>query len=291
MSGQPDDNGINELLQRQAARKRGSKKATAKRAAPPPRHPRPPKPANSEDQESAEKAVQISDNVPDESSHEISQEVRHELVDPLPVEPSTTPTEVPTAKHGDGTDAVTGGISREIDRDTLRDSSDEELRPVVGASVPTNIEGMPNLQVDLADPAARVVSPTQLSVRGSIMRRFDAKRNQQPGATHTGLMLDAIRETAPRLPALVLASRPAPLAGDLFPWRPSPEEAPTDDRPEPLRIRPLIGERTVIDDIVTWVNAEVQRQRPRSPKVTRSEVVSVALDESLPQLKKTSKKK
>lgn len=276
---------MNELRRNQAARKRTAKKAAvAKRAVPPPRNPLPPPAPTPKEPESAKESDATSGDASDKSSHEISHEVDRETGGPQGPQPPTTDEGQDGAKDGGPRE-----ISHEIGHETSRDVSGKAPRPTAEAVTPPVVDGMPDLQVG-EDPAARVVSPTQLSVRGSIMRRFDAERKQRPGATHTSLMLDAVRATAPRLPTLVLVSRPTARAGDLFPWRPSPEETPTDDRPEPLRIRPLIGELTVIDDLVTWVNDHVQRQQPRSPKVTRSELVSVALDESLPKPAKKTKK-
>lgn len=111
------------------------------------------------------------------------------------------------------------------------------------------------------------------------MERFEEAR--KTAATHTALVLDALRAHVDELPELVLAARPGPREGDLFPWRPSPA-ARSQDRPVPLRVRPTVGELRVIDALVEWVSAELARRRPGSRKANRSEVVTAALDTYLP---------
>jgi hypothetical protein len=138
---------------------------------------------------------------------------------------------------------------------------------------------LPDLDVDLDDPTALMVTPTVLSVPNTILRRFEAARRQ--GSSHTGLVLDALRAHAEQLPDLVLALRPGPRPGDLFPYRATPGAASTD-RPGPLRIRPTAGELAIMDKLAAWVNGEISHNRPGVRKVSRSEVVAVALDAFLP---------
>ncbi len=101
-------------------------------------------------------------------------------------------------------------------------------------------------------------------------------------ASHTGLVLDALRTYANQLPDLVLTERPGPRKSDLFPWCPSPQSGKLADRPEPLRVRPTVGELGVIDSLVGWVNEEIIRRRPGSRRASRSEVVTAALKAYLP---------
>jgi hypothetical protein len=43
-----------------------------------------------------------------------------------------------------------------------------------------------------------------------------------------------------------------------------------------------VGELQIMDAITEWTNAEIRRLRPGGRKVSRSEVVAVALDAYLP---------
>ena len=139
---------------------------------------------------------------------------------------------------------------------------------------------LPELQVPTG-PEAMIVSPTQLSARSSVVRRFEAHA-KRTGLTHTAIVLDALRAHAQQLPDLVLAARPAGKSGDLFALRSIPAATATPDRPAPIRIRPVIGETAVIDQLVDWVTDELRERRPGSKKANRSEVVAAALDAFLP---------
>jgi hypothetical protein len=142
---------------------------------------------------------------------------------------------------------------------------------------------LPDLEIDLDDPTALLVTPTVLSVPNAILRRFEQARVTAP--SHTALVLDALRAHAAQLPDLVAALRPGPRPGDLFPYRATPG-AGSSDRPGPLRIRPTAGELGIMDRLTAWVNDEIRRGRAGIRKVSRSEVVAVALDSYLPPLKK-----
>jgi len=151
-----------------------------------------------------------------------------------------------------------------------------------GAAVATAAAGsraLPDLNIDLDDPTALMITPTVLSVPNGILRRFEDARRR--AASHTALVLDALRAHAAELPDLVLQRRPGPRPGDLFPYRASPGGG-SDERPGPLRIRPAAGELAIMDTLTDWVNAEVGHNRPGVRKVSRSEVVAVALDAYLP---------
>lgn len=142
---------------------------------------------------------------------------------------------------------------------------------------------LPDLEIDLDDPTALLITPTVLSVPNTILRRFEQARMTAP--SHTGLVLDALRAHAAQLPDLVKALRPGPRPGDLFPYRATPG-AGGGDRPGPLRIRPTAGELGIMDRLTGWVNDEIRRGRAGVRKVSRSEVVAVALDSYLPPLRK-----
>lgn len=140
---------------------------------------------------------------------------------------------------------------------------------------------MPSLELDLTDPAMMLYSPTVMSIPSDIMARFETAR--KGAASHTGIVLDALREHGPRLPALVLARRPGPAPGDLFPLRGPVPAADKVSRPLPLRVRPVVGELRIMDGLADWVNDQVQQARPGAKRVTRSEMVAAALDASLPK--------
>ncbi|MEV0944931.1 hypothetical protein AB0I90_31765 [Micromonospora wenchangensis] len=166
--------------------------------------------------------------------------------------------------------------------------------PTRAASVPTTEEtstgrapatGMPDLSVDLGDPAALAVSPTVLSVPAPLMARFErARRNS---GSNTELVLDALRAHLAELPRLVAdARRPAATdASEPFPWRASTQRrtAAAKVRRVQLPIRPLAGELQVIDTLVGWVGEQIGAG-PRSlgGRITRSEVVVAALNAYLP---------
>ncbi|PWU52783.1 hypothetical protein DLJ47_18165 [Micromonospora sp. S4605] len=156
------------------------------------------------------------------------------------------------------------------------------------AGVSTNraqpANGLPDLSVDLDDPAALVVSPTVLSVPAPLMARFE--RARRSSTSNTELVLDALRAHLANLPRLVAeARRPAATAvGEPFPWRGSAQRrVATKVRRVQLPIRPLAGELQVIDTLVGWVQEQIGAG-PRSlgGRVTRSEVVAAALNAHLP---------
>jgi hypothetical protein len=124
-----------------------------------------------------------------------------------------------------------------------------------------------------------IPSPTVLSIPAAIMDRFETARVK--ASSHTALVLDSLRAHAQALPDLVLERRPGPRPGDLFPYRAEPGAA-AQARPLPLRIRPTVGELEIMDALTIWVNAEIKRRRPGGRRVSRSEVVAVALDAFLP---------
>lgn len=140
--------------------------------------------------------------------------------------------------------------------------------------------GLPDLAIDLNDPDAHIPSPTVMSIPESIVVRFNSARATAP--SHTAIVLNALREHAHELPALILARRPGPTPGDLFPWRGAPGKSGTET-PLPLRIRPTKAERKVMKVLETWASQQIRLQRPGAPETNRSEMVAAALDAYLPQ--------
>lgn len=176
--------------------------------------------------------------------------------------------------------------SPKVSHKTSHDVSHATPSPASDQMVPAPVSTMPNLNVDMSAAEAAAISPTVMTIPASVKLRFDLAR--QTAATHTGMMLDAVRAHAHELPTLVLGLRPGPPGSDLFPYRPNPTGRKSTERREPLRVRPTVGELAVLDAIVEWVNAELRRLRPGTSKTNRSEVVGAALDAELP--KKNRKK-
>ncbi|MDQ1247910.1 MAG: hypothetical protein QG597_2282 [Actinomycetota bacterium] len=140
----------------------------------------------------------------------------------------------------------------------------------------------PQFDVNLTDPAAHMVSPTQLSIPASIVARFDKARSA--AGSHTALVLDALRAQADSLPTLILGRRPKPSESDLFPFRAAPSPG-APETPLPLRIRPTKGELDIMQKLVDWANYCIAQQRPGAKPTNRSEMVAAALDKHLPPTK------
>ena len=248
-------NGIAGLRARRAERIR--------RQPPPPRHPKP-KPAVSDAHAGGDDPVQQSTGNGPTATRDTADEISHEVAPESsrldrPAEATNHETDMPAPARPPKQSSAARSTSR---------SSKRYSR-----------SALPDLGVDIDDPGATVVSPTVLSIAGPIMRRFEKARTQ--AASHTSLVLDALRAHAQALPALVADSRPAAPKDDLFPWRSKPG-APRTSRPEPLRIRPTVGELQVIDGLVNWVNTELPHYGPGGAKASRSEVVAAALNAYLP---------
>lgn len=258
---QPDRplDGVDDLQRRREQRKR---------TPPPPRHPRP---------------------AQDSDGHS-----------PEPAAPVPAAVRAPSETPAQGTDVVASEVTREIPREVASETTQEverratrpapaeapaprpaaPAREVVVRSAPAeNAVPFPSLNIDLTDPQLMIYSPTVLSVPADVRTRFE-RAAKASGAKYTAQVLEALRGHAQRLPELVLGRRPGPRPGDLFPQRAVPGEA-LALHPGPLRIRPTVGEMKIMDVITEWVDAEVQRQRPGA-RVTRSEVVTAALDAFLP---------
>jgi len=272
-------NGLGELRGRKERRRR---------TPPPPRHPAAPA-------ESAAEAT--TENATVESTHETTREIPREIARPSadqqeprqveapagaeastavetpssPAAPAVTPAPQPDpAGRGPRPEVAPGRRQAEPSASPSRHGREAQPGPA---------SGPPTLAVDVDDASAMIVTPTVLSIGGSIMRRFEAARPS--GASHTALVLDALRAHVNELPRLVERRRPEGRPGDLFPWRGVPGEH-SKDRPEPLRIRPTAGELAVMDALVTWVNSKLRHSLAGARKASRSEVVAAALDAFLP---------
>ncbi len=148
-----------------------------------------------------------------------------------------------------------------------------------GTESSTTAAKLPVLDIDLRDPEAQIVSPTVMSIPESIVARFDKARSKAP--SHTAVVLNALRKHAHELPTLILARRPGPNPGDLFPWRDAPGDSGTET-PLPLRIRPTKAELKVMKTLQDWSTKQIRAQRPGARETNRSEMVAAALDAYLP---------
>lgn len=185
------------------------------------------------------------------------------------------PVSVPPRASGES-GTSTAGTAASVRLATSREISREIPREISREIAAAPERALPDLWVDTGSALARLPKPTTMNVPMSIMARF--ARLRRDADSHTGVVLDALRETVARLPELVAEARPQPRTGDLFPLRGSGQR----ERRDPLRIRPTVAELAVIDRIVQWVAEEIDHRYPGSPRVTRSEVVATALDVYLP---------
>lgn len=258
-----------------------AKRERAKRQTPPPRHPRPPKADTSSSVPATEDVASARTSATDAELADVVPNT--DVGDTTDAAPTTSVPVVPDAIS----DAMSGAISREISPGGgTAESGKAPVAQRATSSPPATGSrarkrgGRPALDVDPRDPLLRVVTPTVVTVRASVMRRF--KQARQNGPKHTDLVLAAIRAHADALPDLVRARRPqAPVKDDLFPWRPG-TAAGADEPREHLRIRPLAGEWQVITQLTAWVNDQLDTVAQHAEEVTRSEVIDAALDEYLP---------
>lgn len=174
------------------------------------------------------------------------------------------------------TRAISHDVSHEISHaDPSRSSAPADQGTGGSSTTDDGGPGLPDLAVRLDPSVAYMPRPTVLSIPYTVMARFN--RARRDATSHTDLVLDALRATIERLPEMVAESRPKPATGDLF----SSRVAVVKERREPLRVRPSVADLAVIDRIVGWVAEYVEARFPGT-RVTRSDVVAVALDAYLP---------
>ncbi|GJJ21957.1 hypothetical protein [Mycolicibacterium mageritense] len=250
------------------------------RQAPPPRHPATPTPL----------AV-VPDKVDDPAPAPVqATPARPEPVVDVAAEQSPPPAEKETKPH----EPVASAASTSADTPEpvatapapVEPAADEETGGELaspddksGKESSTTAAKLPVLDIDLRDPEAQIVSPTVMSIPESIVARFDKARSKAP--SHTAVVLNALRKHAHELPALILARRPGPNPGDLFPWRDAPGDSGTET-PLPLRIRPTKAELKVMKTLQDWSTKQIRAQRPGARETNRSEMVAAALDAYLP---------
>lgn len=254
-------NGIDALNNRRARRTR---------QAPPPRHPVAPAALSvASDNTDVDGTADPLESKPDQPA----------AVEEKPAQPAAPPATKPQ-EHTAGPQVATGGVAPTA-------TAPAALVVVQAPTTQAGSAGLPDLAIDLNDPDAHIPSPTVMSIPESIVVRFNSARATAP--SHTAIVLNALREHAHELPALILARRPGPTPGDLFPWRGSPGKSGTET-PLPLRIRPTKAERKVMKALETWASQQIRVQRPGAPETNRSEMVAAALDAYLPQQPHAAKK-
>lgn len=251
------------------------------RQAPPPRHPATPtplavvpdkvdEPAPAPGHETPARPEPVVDTVTKQSPQPVEQETKpHEPTATAAPTSADTPEPVATASAPAPVEPATDEPGGELA------SADDEA----GKGSSTTAAKLPVLDIDLRDPEAQIVSPTVMSIPESIVARFDKARSKAP--SHTAVVLNALRKHAHELPALILARRPGPNPGDLFPWRDAPGDSGTET-PLPLRIRPTKAELKVMKTLQDWSTKQIRAQRPGARETNRSEMVAAALDAYLP---------
>ncbi len=145
----------------------------------------------------------------------------------------------------------------------------------------------PDLTIDWSDPMMHVESSTRVSVAHSVATRFKAVADQAGQPPQTELIMEAVNRQLTRLPTLVLARRPEerPQTSGFFLRRTAVK------KPEPwvaIYVRPNAGEILALDRIQAWVTQVITAGHPGRKKVTRSEMVTAALDACYPAPKDPS---
>ncbi|WP_412741266.1 hypothetical protein [Krasilnikovia sp. MM14-A1259] len=136
------------------------------------------------------------------------------------------------------------------------------------------------------DPAALLPVVVQFNIAdGTVMARF-RRATDRKGVTFTGLVLDALRKHQHELADLVARRRPHADPNDLFPHRATPRGGPSVPGGGVIRIRPTVGELKIIDALVDDTSKKIVRGRLGVKAVSRSELVTAALDGYLPKPKK-----
>jgi hypothetical protein len=211
--------------------------------------------------------------------------------------PSAPPTAAPTVaaptQAAEAMPLTSAEAPATVEISASADAEPEDV-PTPKAGTDDALSNLPDLTIDVDDPAALAVTSTVLSVPEPLMRRFEKARTAAD--TNTAVVLDALRAHLRELPRLVAeARRPTTsnaAAGEPFPWRSSSRSAKgstaTKVRRVQLPIRPLAGELQVIDKLVAWVQQEIGvTSRSLGGKTNRSEVVGAALDAYLPAVRRT----
>ncbi len=126
-----------------------------------------------------------------------------------------------------------------------------------------------------------VESSTRVSVAHSVATRFKAVADQGGQPPQTELIMEAVNQQLTRLPTLVLARRPEERQQTSgFFLRRTAVKNP--EPPVAIYVRPNAGEILALDRIQAWVTKVIQAGHPGRKKVSRSEMVTAALDACYP---------
>lgn len=119
------------------------------------------------------------------------------------------------------------------------------------------------------------------------MLRFKAEADRPGSPQYTEIMLQAVYDKLAELPELIVARRPKEQqAAGSFPFRrrSAPTPAANTDPKTALYMRPNNGEVELLGRIVKWANLHIKDGHPGRKDTDRSELITAALDATLPQL-------
>ncbi|MDM2402500.1 hypothetical protein PP613_26125 [Mycobacteroides abscessus] len=146
---------------------------------------------------------------------------------------------------------------------------------------------LPDLELDWTDPLNHIERNTRLSVPNSVVLRFKAEADRPGSPQYTEIMLQAVYDKLAELPELIVARRPKEQqAAGSFPFRrrSAPTPAASTDPKTALYMRPNNGEVELLGRIVKWANLHIKDGHPGRKDTDRSELITAALDATLPQL-------
>ena len=171
-------------------------------------------------------------------------------------------------------------VNDDIGDDTA--AADDDARDEAGQG-----RELPDLELDWTDPLNHIERNTRLSVPNSVVLRFKAVADMPGSAQYTEIMLEAVYNKLAELPELIVDRRPREqqVAGS-FPFRrrSAPTPAANTDPKTALYMRPNNGEVELLGRIVKWANQHIKAGHPGRKDTDRSELITAALDATLPQL-------
>ncbi|MFT9634564.1 hypothetical protein ACM0CO_19545 [Mycobacteroides abscessus subsp. abscessus] len=175
----------------------------------------------------------------------------------------------------------------EGEQDTEEDDPEPEDEGEDDGSEQVAPRELPDLELDWTDPLNHIERNTRLSVPNSVVLRFKAVADLPGSAQYTEIMLQAVFDKLAELPELIVGRRPKEqqVAGS-FPFRrrSTPTPAVNTDPKTALYMRPNNGEVELLGRIVKWANMHIKDGHPGRKDTDRSELITAALDATLPQL-------
>ncbi|SIC06280.1 Uncharacterised protein [Mycobacteroides abscessus subsp. abscessus] len=146
---------------------------------------------------------------------------------------------------------------------------------------------LPDLDLDWTDPLNHIERNTRLSVPNSVVLRFKAVADLPGSPQYTEIMLQAVYDKLAELPELIVARRPKEQqSAGSFPFRrrSAPAAAANTDPKTALYMRPNNGEVELLARIVKWADMHIKDGHPGRKDTDRSELITAALDATLPPL-------